>query len=471
MTRNEESMESKKKEEIMNSPCHVHFVGIGGISMSGLAEILIDNGYTVSGSDAKESSVTDKLTGLGACITYGHNYENITDDTAYLVYTAAVKQDNPELVSARDKGITCLTRAELLGQIMSKYKTAISVAGTHGKTTTTSMLAEIMLAFECDPTILVGGMLNTIGGNLRVGHSEYLVTEACEYTNSYHSLISSIDIILNVREDHLDFFKDIDDIRHSFKVFADKLDENGTLIINSGIDELSYFTDGLKCSYITFGLDGNVSDYSPANISYNEFACASFDVVNNSNIIAHVDLKVPGEHNMLNALAAFATASSINIPTEIIVGGLNNYNGTDRRFQYKGKFNGVTVVDDYAHHPDEIIATLTAARNYPHNTLWCVFQPHTFTRTKALMKEFANALTYADKVVLAKIYPARETDDLGISSDTLRKEIENLGKEVVYIDTFDEIENFLKKNCINGDLLITMGAGDVVLIGENLVKE
>ena len=471
MTRNEESMESKKKEEIMNSPCHVHFVGIGGISMSGLAEILIDNGYTVSGSDAKESSVTDKLTGLGACITYGHNYENITDDTAYLVYTAAVKQDNPELVSARDKGITCLTRAELLGQIMSKYKTAISVAGTHGKTTTTSMLAEIMLAFECDPTILVGGMLNTIGGNLRVGHSEYLVTEACEYTNSYHSLISSIDIILNVREDHLDFFKDIDDIRHSFKVFADKLDENGTLIINSGIDELSYFTDGLKCRYITFGLDGNVSDYSPANISYNEFACASFDVVNNSNIIAHVDLKVPGEHNMLNALAAFATASSINIPTEIIVGGLNNYNGTDRRFQYKGKFNGVTVVDDYAHHPDEIIATLTAAKNYPHNTLWCVFQPHTFTRTKALMKEFANALTYADKVVLAKIYPARETDDLGISSDTLRKEIENLGKEVVYIDTFDEIENFLKKNCINGDLLITMGAGDVVLIGENLVKE
>lgn len=196
-------------DNIMNSPCHVHFVGIGGISMSGLAHILLDKGYTVSGSDANRSSVTDTLSKLGATIVYGHSYENITDDTAYLVYTAAVKQDNPELIAARDKGILCVTRAELLGQIMSKYQTAISVAGTHGKTTTTSMMAEILLAFECDPTILVGGMLNTIGGNLRLGHSQYFVTEACEYTNSYHSLISNINIILNVREDHLEDRKSV----------------------------------------------------------------------------------------------------------------------------------------------------------------------------------------------------------------------------------------------------------------------
>lgn len=445
--------------------------------MSGLAEILLDRGYSVSGSDSRESNVTDKLSSLGAVIRYGHNAENITDDISYVVYTAAVKEDNPELVTAKSKDITCMTRAELLGRIMEQYKTAISVSGTHGKTTTTSMISEIMLAYDCDPTISVGGMLKTINGNLRVGHSDYMVTEACEYTNSFLSLISNINVILNIREDHLDFFKDIDDIRHSFRIFADKLDENGTLIINSGIDELSYFTSDLKCRYFTFGMDSKTSDFYPANIVYNQFACASFDIMSNiadsagqTSEPVHVSLKVPGEHNVLNTLAAFATSVSIGIPEEYIVKGLNNYSGTDRRFQYKGEFNGVTVIDDYAHHPDEIEATLTAARNYPHNRLWCVFQPHTYTRTKALMDKFAKALALADVIVLAEIYPARETDTLGISSETLKTEIEKLKKEVYYFPTFDEIEKFLSKRCINGDLLITMGAGDVVLIGENLVK-
>lgn len=469
--------ENKKIEDIMKQPCHVHFVGIGGISMSGLAEILIDRGYTVSGSDARESKVTDRLSSLGAIICYGHDTENITDDISYVVYTAAVREDNPELMTAKAKNITCMTRAELLGRIMEQYKTAISVSGTHGKTTTTSMISEIMLAYECDPTILVGGMLRTINGNLRVGHSDCIVTEACEYTNSFLSLISNINVILNIREDHLDFFKDIDDIRHSFKVFADKLNENGTLIINSGIDDLSYFTSDLKSHVITFGMNSETSDFYPADIEYNQSACASFNII--SNVVnssgrkpgpVHVTLKVPGKHNVLNALAAFATSVSIGIPVEYIVKGLNNYTGTDRRFQYKGEFNGVTVIDDYAHHPDEIEATLTAAGNYPHRQLWCVFQPHTYTRTKALMDKFAESLSLADIVVLAEIYPARETDNLGISSETLKNEIEKLGKEVYYFPTFDEIEKFLSKKCINGDLLITMGAGDVVLIGENLVK-
>ncbi len=460
-------------KNIMDTPCHIHFVGIGGISMSGLAEILLDRGYQVSGSDAKQSPITDKLAGLGAVIHYDHNYSNITDDTAYVVYTAAVKPDNPELVAAKDKNITCLTRAELLGRIMEQYKTAISVAGTHGKTTTTSMISEIMLAYECDPTILVGGMLHTIGGNLRIGHSDYLVTEACEYTNSFLSLISNINVILNVREDHLDFFKDINDIRNSFKIFANHLDEDGILIINSGIDNLSYFTEDLKCRYYTFGTDANQSDFYAANITYNQFACASFDIMSNVKTdfpTVHISLKVPGEHNVLNALAAFATCFSIGIPVASIVEGLNHFEGTDRRFQYKGVFNGVTVIDDYAHHPDEIEATLTAALNYPHNRLWCVFQPHTYSRTKALMKEFAKTLSLADKIVLAEIYPARETDNLGISSLNLKTEIESLGKEVYYYSTFEEIQKFLSENCINGDLLITMGAGNVVLIGENLLK-
>ena len=465
----------KKIDDIMNKACHVYFIGIGGISMSGLAEILLDKGYSVSGSDAKESNVTNKLSSLGAKIYYGHNGNNITDDISYVVYTAAIKEDNPELQAARAKDICCMTRAELLGKIMEKYKTAISVAGTHGKTTTTSMLSEILMAFECDPTILVGGMLKSINGNLRIGHSDYIITEACEYTNSFLSLISNINIILNVREDHLDFFKDIDDIRNSFKLFADKTDENGYLIINTDIDDITYFTKDLKCKYITFGLDKDVSQIYPVNVEYNNFACASFEVPSennsdNNNSNNRISLKVPGEHNLLNALAAYAAAKAIGIPEEFIIKGLNNYSGTDRRFQYKGEFNGVTVIDDYAHHPDEIIATLTATKKYPHKNVWCVFQPHTYTRTKALLNDFAKALSLADKVVLAKIYPARETDDLGISSRNLQNEIEKLGKEVYYYETFEEIEKFLQKNCINGDLLITMGAGDVVLIGEKLVQ-
>lgn len=468
----------------MKKPCHVHFVGIGGISMSGLAEILLARGYSISGSDSKQSSVTDKLVSLGATIHYGHNYNNITSDTAYVVYTAAVKQDNVELVAARDKNITCMKRAELLGRIMEQYKTAISVSGTHGKTTTTSMISEIMLQYQCDPTILVGGMLKSIQGNYRIGHSDYIITEACEYTNSFLSLISNINVILNVCEDHLDFFKDINDIRHSFKVFADKLDENGTLVINSGIDALNYFTADLKAKFITFGMDPETSDYYPANISYNNFACASFDimrrVVSNENgnsilktpeKMCRVSLKVPGEHNILNALAAFATGMVMNIPVLTIKAGLNFYAGTDRRFQYKGSFNGVTIIDDYAHHPDEIEATLTAARNYPHKTIWCVFQPHTYTRTKALMDRFAKALTLADKVVLADIYAARETDTLGISSKDLKDKVEILGTEAYYFPSFSAIEEFLQKKCINGDLLITMGAGNVVLIGEDLIKD
>ncbi len=460
----------KKIEDIVNQPCHVHFIGIGGISMSGLAELLLDKGYTVSGSDRNESTITDKLTNAGAHIIYEHNAENITDDISYVVYTAAIKEDNPELAAAKQKDIACMTRAELLGLVMSKYKTAVSVAGTHGKTTTTSMISEIMLAYECDPTISVGGILHSIGGNFRVGHSDYFVTEACEYTNSFLSLISNVNIILNVREDHLDFFKDINDIRHSFRKFAENLDENGILIINSDIDDVDYFTKDLKANVHTFGSNPETSDYYAENITYNKVACATFDVVNGTEKV-EVSLKVPGHHNVLNALAAFATCQAIGIPTEFIVKGLNNYEGTDRRFQYKGEFNGVTVIDDYAHHPDEIEATLNTAKTYPHNRLWVVFQPHTYTRTKSLMGEFAKALSLADHVVLAKIYAAREIDDLGISSDTLRQEIEKLGhKNVTYIDNFEDIEKFLKENCINGDLLITMGAGNVVLVGENLVQ-
>lgn len=456
-------------KNIMEKPCHVYFMGIGGISMSGLAEILLDKGYKVSGSDIKQTEVTNLLEEKGAHINYSQVGENITDDIDFAVYTAAIRENNEEYIMVKEKNIPSMTRAMLLGYIMEQYKNAISVSGTHGKTTTTSMISEIMLASACDPTILVGGMLNSIGGNYKIGHSDYIITEACEYTNSFLSLISNVNVILNVKEDHLDFFKDIDDIRHSFKVFADKLDENGNLIINNEIDDVDYFTKDLKAKCTTFGIDVK-SDYSAKNIKYNAFACAEFDVTYKDEIINHICLKVPGHHNVLNALAAYATGKVLNFSDDIIKKGLENYGGTDRRFQFKGSFNGVNVVDDYAHHPDEIKATLEAVKNYPHKNLYLVFQPHTYTRTLSLMEEFADALKDVNNLILAKIYPARETDDLGISSQTLCDRINEKNGNAIYLDTFEEIEKYLINNCKEGDLLITMGAGNVVEIGEKLVK-
>ena len=449
-------------------PLSVHFIGIGGISMSGLAEILLEEGFTVSGSDAKESPLTRTLEEKGATVYYGQRASNIKDSVQVVVYTAAIHPDNPEYAAAAGKGLPMLTRAQLLGQIMRNYDTPVAVSGTHGKTTTTSMISHILLKGECDPTISVGGILPAIGGNIRVGQSETFLTEACEYTNSFLSFFPKISVILNMDADHLDFFKDIDDIRHSFRKFAELLPADGALVINADTPEYQTITEGLPCKVITYSLEHD-ADYTADNIIYDEFGHASFRVLHNGQEIGTCSLKVPGIHNVSNALASVAVGQLLNLSDEVIFGGLSEFTGTDRRFQYKGQIAGVTIIDDYAHHPTEIEATLHAAANYPHKKIWCVFQPHTYTRTKALMPEFAKALTLADHVVLADIYAARETDNLGISSADLRKQIQELGTPCEYFPTFDEIENFLLENCTQGDLLITMGAGDVVNIGEQLL--
>ncbi len=451
-----------------HTPLAVHFIGIGGISMSGLAEILLEEGFHISGSDAKESALTDALEKKGARIYYGQRASNISGSTDVVVYTAAIHPDNPEFARAKELGIPMLTRAELLGQIMRNYDTPIAVAGTHGKTTTTSMLSHILLKGDCDPTISVGGILPAIGGNIRVGQSETFLTEACEYTNSFLSFFPKISIILNMDADHLDFFKDIDDIRRSFRRFAELLPADGTLIINADTPEYQSITEGLSCQVITYGLENN-ADYTASDITYDEFGHASFNVRYKGSDLGRCSLKVPGSHNVSNALSAVAAGRLLNLPWEVIAEGLLSFTGTDRRFQYKGTVGGVTIIDDYAHHPTEIEATLKAAANYPHRKVWCVFQPHTYTRTKALLPEFAQALTLADHVVLADIYAARETDTLGISSEDLADRIRELGTPCEYFPTFDEIENFLLENCTQGDLLITMGAGDVVNIGEQLL--
>lgn len=449
-------------------PQHIHFIGIGGISMSGLAEILLGEHFTVSGSDAKESPLTRALEEKGAKIFYGQRASNIEDGTELVVYTAAIHPDNPEFACAQSKGLPMLTRAELLGQIMRNYETSIAVSGTHGKTTTTSMISHILLAGECDPTISVGGILPSIGGNIRVGQSETFVTEACEYTNSFLSFFPTISIILNIDADHLDFFKDIDDIRHSFRKFAQLLPADGALIINADTPKYEDVIRDLPCRVITYGLEHD-AEYQAADITYDAFGHASFTLVRNGEKGSRFSLKVPGIHNVSNALSAIALGQLLNLSDEVIARGLSSFTGTDRRFQYKGEIGGVTIIDDYAHHPTEIEATLHAAANYPHKKLWCVFQPHTYTRTKALLPEFARALSLADHVVLADIYAAREQNTIGISSVDLQKQIVEAGTPCEYFPTFDEIENFLLKSCTQGDLLITMGAGDVVNIGEQLL--
>lgn len=450
-------------------PSHVHFIGIGGISMSGLAEVLLKEGFTVSGSDAKESALTDHLSGLGAQIFYGQKAANIIPGIDVVVYTAAIHEDNEEYHEAVRQNLPMLSRAELLGQLMQNYKLPIAVSGTHGKTTTTSMLSHILLAGEKDPTISVGGILKAIGGNIRVGHSDIFVTEACEYTNSFLHLFPRISIILNIDADHLDFFKDLDDIRHSFRTFAQLLPEDGTLIINKDIENMEEITEGLSCKVVTFGLDPS-ADYTAASISHDELGDASFTLLTHQKERGRIRLSVKGDHNICNALSVIAAADLMNIPLEAIQEGLLSFTGTDRRFEHKGDWKGITVIDDYAHHPTEIKATLRAAKAYPHREIWCVFQPHTYTRTKALFQEFADALYLADHVILADIYAARETDTLGISSAQLADAIRKKGCDCTYLPSFEAIEDFLEEHCQKGDMLITMGAGNVVNIGEDLLK-
>lgn len=451
-----------------NHPIRIHFIGIGGISMSGLAEILLKEGFQVSGSDSTPSPLTRRLESLGATVYIGQRASNITDDIQLVVYTAAIHEDNPEYMEVVSKNIPKMTRAVLLGQLMKNYKTAIAVSGTHGKTTVTSMISQILLDADMDPTISVGGIMKAINGNIRVGNSQNFITEACEYTNSFLDFFPTMGIILNIEEDHLDFFKDIQDIRNSFHLFAKKLPENGLLIINHEIPDYEEITRDLACRVVTYGLSPD-ADYYAEDIHYDQLARGSYTLGEHGQTTTQVQLGTTGEHNILNSLAAIAAARELAVPTERILQGLLHFSGTDRRFEYKGTIGNVTIIDDYAHHPTEIEATLRTAGNYPHNTIWCVFQSHTYTRTKALLKEFARALSLADKVIVADIYAARETDTLGVSALTLLEEIKKYGTECYYFPSFDEIENFILQSCVDDDLVITMGAGDVFKIGDHLL--
>ncbi len=448
----------------------IHCIGIGGIGLSAIAEILLSRGYEVSGSDMKESAETVRLASKGARVFIGHRAEN-ADEADLLVFSAAVGQDNPEMKRAEERGIPILSRAQMLGLLMQEYENSIAVSGTHGKTTTTSMVSLILDRAKLEPTILVGGNLAEIGGNVKVGHSRYFITEACEYMDSFLSLKPKIEIILNIDSDHLDYFKDIDHIVSSFDKFAHLVPGSGTIIAYDANPFVNQVIRDLD-NAVTFGLSENC-DYYAANIQFNEEGMPAFDVCHDGQLLSRVQLAVPGEHNILNALAAFTCACALGVEPQLTKETLERYHGTQRRFDIVGTTaKGVKIVDDYAHHPTEIKATLSASENVPHNKLWCIFQPHTYTRTIALFDEFAEAFEKADKLILAEIYAAREKNIYKISSAQLAEKIKETHphKEVLFMEDFAAIADYVDDQAQRGDMVITMGAGDIYKVGEMLLE-
>jgi UDP-N-acetylmuramate--alanine ligase len=445
----------------------VHFIGIGGISMSGLAEILIDYGYRVSGSDRSGSRITDKLKGLGAEVHLEHSAENV-HGADLVVYTAAIKEDNPEYVEAKRLGIPTLDRAEFLGYIMKDFKKGIAVAGTHGKTTTTSMLSLILLKSGLDPTIMVGGEVDAIGGNVRPGKSSYFITEACEYKGSFLKFYPYVGIILNIDADHLDYYKDINEIYDTFVKFAQLIPREGLLIGCAEDERVIKVMENVNCNKITYGIKSG--NFTAENISYDSRGFASFTALKNGKIFGNFRLLVPGEHNVLNALSSIAAANFFGLSYEDISSSLLEFTGTHRRFEKLGEKNGITVIDDYAHHPAEIKATIKAAQNFPHGRLYCVFQPHTYTRTITLFEEFSKAFSGLDKLILTDIYAAREKDTGIVSSSMLNDAVAATGVDSIYIKEFEDIVKYLQENLKPEDVLITMGAGDVYRIGEMFLE-
>ncbi|MBQ4576966.1 MAG: UDP-N-acetylmuramate--L-alanine ligase, partial [Firmicutes bacterium] len=386
-------------------------------------------------------------------------------------YSAAVSKENPELKAAMETGIPTATRAEALGALMAGYENSIAISGTHGKTTTTSMISLILEHAATDPTILVGGNLAEFNGNVKVGKSDYFVTEACEYMDSFLSLRPQIEIILNIDSDHLDYFKDIDHITSSFQRFADLVPANGTLIAYDANPFIQSILETVDCNVVTFGFS-DCATYHADNIKFNAMGMPSFDVYCPDGFFGSVQLSVPGEHNIANSLAAIACCHSLGVSPQSIISTLVNYTGTQRRFDVVGSTkDNVRIVDDYAHHPTEIKATLSATKNIQHNKLWCLFQPHTYTRTMALFDEFAEAFADADKLILAEIYAAREKNIYKISSKSLATEIKKRHpeKDVYFFDDFDDMASFVYNNADEGDLVLTMGAGDICKVAEMIL--
>ena len=446
---------------------HVHFIGIGGISMSGLAEILLENGYKVSGSDMKSSAILKRLENKGAIVNIGHDKNNI-GDADLVVYTDAISKDNPELLEALEKNITTVDRGTFLGQLMKLYKNSIAVSGTHGKTTPTGMLSVIFSNSSLTPTILLGGELDQIGGNVKIGNDEVLLTEACEYKGNILKFFATIGVILNIDRDHLDYFIDLNHIIETFSDFAKQIPEEGYIVANNDDENVKKALKKARCNIITFGIN-NKSNYMATNIRFNDKGFPIFNLIVDNEETFEVSLSIMGIHNVYNALAAIAAARICGVPMELIIDSISQYTGTHRRLEYKGNLKGASIIDDYAHHPTEVKATLSALRNTSKGRIICIFQPHTYSRTKALLKEFSNSFFDADKVIIADIYAAREKDTGIVHSKDLVNELVKNGVDAEYLGTFEEISNYIRNIVSEGDIVVTMGAGDIYMVGEMLL--
>lgn len=445
---------------------YIHMIGIGGISMSGIAEMLLNFGYKVSGSDMKASNLTERLEQGGADIFIGQSAGNIKNPDL-VCYTAAISEDNPELMAARAKGIPTIERAVMLGALLEKYKYPIAVAGTHGKTTTSSMLSLVLLAAKKDPTILIGGELKQIGGNYHIGGSDYLPFEACEYVESFLHFKPFVSIITNIEEDHMDYFKDLNHIISSFVKFASLTSDNGCNIVCIDENTTDSIVQNVEKRLITYGLNNKNADYTAENIKFSKDGKPLFDICHKGQKLVSVSLSVAGNHNICNAVGVAAACDFLGIEPEYIKIGLQEFSGAKRRFDRLGKTeNGTDVVDDYAHHPTEIKTTIETAQRMGYNNVWVVFQPHTYTRTSAFLEKFADALKIADRVMIADIYPAREKYDGTIHSCDLAALIPG----AVYMNDMKAMQRYILENANPNDLVITMGAGNICELGYDLVK-
>ena len=447
----------------LNNIKKIHFIGIGGISMSGLASIVLDKGLKVSGSDIQTSPIIEGLIEKGANINIPHSDKNIVD-IDLVVFTSAIKKDNPEMIKAKELGIPLIDRASFLGEIMKEYKYSIAIAGCHGKTTTTSMASLVLKNASSDPTILLGGELDAIGGNVRIGKSPYFITEACEYMENFLKFHPYIGVILNIGEDHLDYFKDINSIKEAFFKFAKLIPPSGCLVLCNEDKYAFEIEKYANTNILTFGIDRE-SDYMAKNIKYDKLGYPSFNIFKENTNMGLFKLTIPGQHNILNALATFSVMDFLNISPEIINQSLSEFKGTHRRFETKGCVNNITIIDDYAHHPTEIKVTLEAAKKIPHNRLWCIFQSHTYTRTRLLLKEFANSFHNADNIIITDIYAAREKDTGLIHSKDLVNEINKNSGNAIYISEFEDIVSYLSGHAKPGDLVMTVGAGSITNLG------
>lgn len=449
----------------------IYMIGIGGISMSGIAEILKNWGFEVSGSDITDSEIIENLRNTGINITIGHNVDAVKQ-ADLLVYTAAIKQDDPELLEAKKLNIPTIERKDLVGELTKAFSESICISGTHGKTTTSSMISVCFLNALLDPTIQVGAILKKISGNYKVGNSEYFILEACEYSESFLKFFPKTEVVLNIDNDHLDYFKTFENIKNAFIKYVKLLPDNGLLVINGDDNNCLDLVNYTKSTVLTYGINNMNSNFVAKNINFDENGFAEFDVYFNNDFYGHIELSIAGKHNVLNALACISICNYYGISFDIIKNSLLEFTGADRRLEFKGNFNNVAVYDDYGHHPTEIIATANAIKNKKFNESWVIFQPHTYSRTKNLLDDFVTALINFDHIIVTDIYAAREVNTFNISSKDLVDKINLNYKDAnaLYIQNFDDIVDYIRNNVKDNDLVLTLGAGTVTEIGPMIVK-